>query len=133
MVWKPEFSVGVALMDVQHKKVFTIINELQDAVEQRRASSVVAHALDEMTAYTQYHLREEERLLEQHGYPTLPEHRLKHEILTKRLLLFKKSYDEGQTAIVPVSLLSFLQEWWTRHILQIDMQYRDFFNQKGVR
>jgi hemerythrin len=132
LVWKPEFSVRVAAMDEQHKKVFKLINELQQALDEGRALSIAGHVFTEMSAYSQYHLGAEEQLLEKHGFPSLAEHKLKHEILVRRLMLFKQSYDEGKASVIPVSLLSFLREWWTKHILEADQRYSEFLNSQGV-
>jgi len=129
--WQPEYSVHVAALDAQHRHLFSLLLEIEAALDRGQGTKAAERIIPGLIAYTQYHFGEEERLMALHSFPGLGAHKQEHEILTRRVLLFKKSHDEGKPA-VPMSLLIFLREWLTKHILGTDMQYAEFFRRLGV-
>ena len=131
--WKPAYSVHVAAIDAQHRKLIRLLDELQRALQAGQAFTITDRIFRELVAYTDYHFKMEERLMQQHEYPGMAEHKFEHEVLTRRVLLFKQSYDQGKVALIPMSLLLFLQDWLRQHILETDKKYGEFLNAKGVK
>ncbi len=70
--------------------------------------------------------------MEEHGYPEYEAHKQEHEELAAKVLDFKRKFDEGQAAIV-LTMLGFLKDWLTSHILEVDKRYENFFRQSGVK
>ncbi len=132
-LWQSSYSVQVAALDAQHRHLIALLNDLCEAVDLGQGLSVADQLLKQLIAYTKYHFGEEERLMAKYNFPGLAAHKLEHEILTRRVLLFKKSYDEGNSSLIPMSLLIFLQDWLKGHILGTDKQYGEFLNRQGVR
>lgn len=130
-VWKPEYSVSVSILDAQHKKLFALAQNLHDAMSAGRGRDALSRALSELVEYTKTHFAEEESLLASHNYPELPEQRLQHSQLIKKITEFQKAYSEGN-AFMTLDVLEFLTSWITNHILKTDYQYGDFFNRLGV-
>jgi len=130
--WKPAYSVKIASLDQQHQKLFSIIDQLQHALEMAKGQSVVKSVLDQLVSYTIQHFQAEEALLEKQGYPALPSHRAQHKALVDKVLNFQKEYAEGKHGVAP-QLMMFLQTWLRDHIMKTDMQYSDFLQSKGVR
>jgi hemerythrin len=130
--WQPSYSVYVDALDAQHQKLFSVLEGLQAEIDRGQGRIAAERVFPQLIAYTQYHFAEEERLMEKYNFPGLAEHKLQHEILTRRVLLFKKSHDEGNSS-VPLSLVLFLQEWLRNHIIGSDKQYGEFFKREGVR
>ena len=64
--WHDLFSVGVKLIDNQHKKLFAIINELINATENKQQHKVIKKILAEIIAYTEYHFSSEEKFFKIH-------------------------------------------------------------------
>lgn len=129
--WNDSYSVKVGILDTQHKKLFKVVQELQDAMKAGHGKEKAGEVLGRLIEYTVYHFGAEEKLMENHGYPALAEHRAEHKALTDKVLAFKKQYEAGNGAILP--LMTFLQEWLTNHILTVDQKYSDFMNAHGVR
>lgn len=130
--WQPAYSVNVGVLDKQHQRLISLLQGLQAAVNRGDGPTAADRVFKELIAYTKYHFGEEERLMEQYGFPGLAEHRFEHEVLTRRVLLFKESYDKGRVSLIPTSLLAFLQDWLKRHILVTDKKYSEFLNSHGV-
>lgn len=130
LAWNPTYSVEIDAMDEQHKTLLGLVNELSTAVDRGQELTVTDRIFSKLIAYTKYHFTAEEWLMEQCDFPGLAAHKLEHEVLTRRVLLFKKSYDEGRSPLVPLSLLAFLQDWLKHHIVGSDKKYGEFINSR---
>ncbi|MGO9865642.1 MAG: bacteriohemerythrin [Terriglobales bacterium] len=130
--WNDTYSVKVSAMDAQHKRLFDIIREVYTAMRSGRGKDVAGGVLRRLIDYTVNHFAAEEKLMKEHGYPSLAAHCGEHRDLEATVVAFKKDFDEGSKAITP-ELMKFLQNWLTTHILTIDQKYSDFLNSRGVR
>lgn len=129
--WNESYSVKVGVLDTQHKKLFKMVQELQDAMKLGHGKDKARDILRRLIEYTVYHFSAEEKLMENHGYPSLAQHRAEHKTLTDQVVAFKKDYEAGNRSILP--LMTFLQDWLRNHILTVDQKYSDFMNAHGVR
>jgi hemerythrin len=129
--WKPEFSVSVSVLDAQHKRLFALAQNLQDAMRAGRDRDVLANCLGNLVAYTNIHFAEEESMMERHNYPELRHHQMQHALLLKKISEFQNMYNSGN-AVIMLELTNFIQDWITTHIMQTDYSYGNFFNKLGV-
>ncbi|MDA8391183.1 MAG: bacteriohemerythrin [Gammaproteobacteria bacterium] len=118
--WDPSLSVGIDVIDSQHKRIVEYINELSDAMG-RKDRTAVGAILDGMIDYTLTHFTFEESLMERAGYPILREHKLVHESFAKRMREHKKHFTDGGD--VTRQLFADLQMWLTNHIKRDDKDY----------
>ena len=132
IIWKEEFSVGVEVLDQQHQQIIKIINSLADKPRFFLRFQDVSSALTELNAYVSEHFLLEERLLKENGYQDLLSHSDKHIAYSERITELCRASLHRRSE-VPQELLDFLTDWWRNHILQEDMQYKAFFEEKGVR
>ncbi len=130
-VWKPEYSVSVSKLDTQHKKLFALAQNLQDAMRAGKGRDVLASCLNDLVSYTKSHFAEEEAMLERHKYAGLPAHRVQHAELIKKISEFQDRFNSGN-AFITIELMDFIQNWITKHIMQTDYSYGNFFNKLGV-
>ena len=129
--WTDDFSVGVASLDEQHKKIINFINKLIDQPEIDVHSETVHDILAEMLMYSKEHLYDEEMLLRKNGYPHFDSHVHYHMSYLEKFVDLSMSATESNET-VPADLLAFLRDWWINHILNEDMKYKSFFAQKGI-
>jgi hemerythrin len=129
--WDDSYSVKVAALDDQHKKLFALVEELHQAMLSRRGKDVTGAILSRLSKYTIYHFSAEEKLLEKHNYPGLETHRAEHDDLRFRVTMFQQEFDAG-IATVTLELMAFLQQWLKNHICNVDRRYGDFLNARGV-
>lgn len=130
--WSGELSVGIEEIDEQHKVLVDLVNEMHDAIHRRRGSDVVKDVLSELAEYTKIHFAVEESLMRILGYPDYEEHKEQHEELIGHMLELQQKVDSGKTAI-GFELMHFLKMWLTRHIMESDQQYSQFFVDAGAR
>lgn len=130
--WKDEYSVGIKLIDDQHKKLISMINDLYTAMGEGQGNNVIGKIINEMTQYAAEHFATEERLFDRHKYPDAVAHRKEHADFVKEVLDFKGKFDKG-AILLSMKILDFLKQWLMNHILKNDKKYGPFLNQKGER
>ena len=120
-LWKKSYEVGIAEIDVQHRRLVGFINELSDAMMVKQGHRAVPHVLEELIDYIQLHFTSEEGLMQEMNYPALDEHCQEHLEMTKQILEFKARYSRDHD-LSPSELLAFLCEWLKDHILASDKE-----------
>jgi hemerythrin len=132
VTWTPKMSVGVAKIDREHQGLFDIMNQLHEGMLAGKGREVIGGALGNLIQYTKVHFGDEEVLLKQHQYPKYAEHLKLHETFRTKVAELDAQFKSG-TAALSVATLDFLRDWLSKHILGIDMQYKDFLAAKGVK
>lgn len=120
MQWTDDLETGIQVIDDQHKRIITYINELHDASETGNAAEV-KEVLEGLLDYTITHFQFEEELQQKAGYPFLKAHQRVHEIFMKRVAAFRERAAKGEN-IIP-ELLSMLKVWLSSHIKGDDRDY----------
>ena len=130
--WKDEYSVGIESIDLQHKKLINLINQLQTAVDYSTGETFERDALDELVEYTVTHFRYEEGLMEEHGYPDFEAHRAQHDNMVKKVGDVVANYKQNQHNAMK-DATEFLKNWLIKHINGTDKQYSQYLISKGVK
>lgn len=130
--WTDAYSVNIEVLDQQHQQLFATVNELNEALRAAEGNSALDPILDKLVDYAAYHFAAEEALMQQHGFPGLPNHRAQHEMFRATIAGFLEDHRAGKPG-VPVSLMFFMQNWLKRHVMKTDKQYSAFLNARGVR
>ncbi len=120
--WTEDLSVGVEVIDNQHKRIVQYINQLQQARETLDRHQVGA-VLSELVDYTQSHFGFEEAMMEEAGYPYLNAHKRVHELFVKRVGGLVQRFELGDD--VADELLKTLITWLLNHIRNEDADYSE--------
>jgi hemerythrin len=120
--WKTEYSVNIAEIDAQHKELFRIAGELNNAMAAGHGKAILTDTLERLIAYTKKHFAHEERLMQLHKYPDYGGHKLQHDKLTGQVLDFQRDVKEGKL-LVTLDIMRFLHNWLENHILKTDKLY----------
>lgn len=133
--WKDNYSVNIAEIDEQHKKLFEIGDRVYGIVlldDEYDHYDEIVEIIEELRDYTIYHFDYEERMLERYGYDELEFQHFQHSFFVKRLeKIVSKDIDEDQKETIR-DIVEFLADWITNHILQSDMKYSQFLNNEGI-
>lgn len=119
MEWGDRLKVGHSRIDADHQKLVGLLNQLSDAMSTGKGRELCAGVLSELIDYTRTHFAMEEQLMATHGYAQAAAHKAEHTKLVAEVLDFKKRLDGG-TVTLSVSLLHFLADWLSHHILESD-------------
>lgn len=126
ITWNESLSVGVPLVDDDHKILIELINQLEDGVGDNEETAVLGTVLDALIDYTVYHFAREEKVMEACGFPEMNDHVGEHRDLTSRVRGIQRRFRDGDHDALGKETLDFLKDWLTHHILKSDMAYRRF-------
>ena len=130
--WSDEYSVGIQSIDEQHKRLLSLINQLQTAVDHQTDATFVDEALGELVDYTRTHFSYEEKLLEDNDYPQFAEHKKEHEAMVEQVMDFLERYKKNKDETIE-DITLFLKNWLINHINGTDKEYSSFLVGKGVK
>ena len=133
MTWTDKLSVGVAVLDDDHKKLVAMVNELYDAMQAGHGRDKLGPVLAALIKYTKEHFAHEERLFARTGYPAAGPHKQQHEALTRQVVEVQEKYAAGNAATQSLDVMHFLRTWLVNHIQGSDQAYRAHLNAKGIR
>ncbi|MEL3905635.1 MAG: bacteriohemerythrin [Treponema sp.] len=126
--WDPSYDVGVDSVDRQHRHLVSLINNLYNAClgEKAELEETFREVMKELVEYVMIHFKDEETIMESISYPTLKEHKQKHELFVKEILHSVNAYKNGKQ-FVPNSFVRFLRDWLFNHILIDDKEWAKYY------
>ncbi|MGE5475803.1 MAG: bacteriohemerythrin [Bacteroidales bacterium] len=124
LAWSEAYAVGSAMLDSDHRILFNLLNQLQDATETGQSRSVVGTVVGVLVEYTEHHFRREEAAMAAAGYPNLEAHRAIHRDLEAQVRRIRDRWNAGERSVLDDEVLAFLKKWLTEHILGADKSYR---------
>lgn len=132
--WDDSLSVGVKLIDEQHKVWIERLNSLSEAIEARRESHNVSKTLNFMMDYVEFHFAAEEDLMAVQHYPGIAHHKKEHQKFRDILmdLLVLEIEEEDATTTIASSIYNFQISWLKEHIQQTDKQFAAFLKGKNA-
>lgn len=119
--WKDDYSVGVLMVDQQHRHLVSMLNQLHGVMRNGSREAEVRHILNDLIGYTRFHFASEEKLMAECGYPGIQEHVRKHRAMETRVGEFLAEFS-ANSVTTPPKLLAFLKEWLGRHIMETDKE-----------
>ncbi len=132
--WDESLSIGIDLIDEQHKMLIDKINAISEAVENKRGLEKILQTLDFMIDYTEFHFSAEEKIMKENEYPKLAEHHKLHEGFKERLNLMVRDFEEeGATAGLSEEITAYLKNWLINHIKGTDAQLGKMLQDKGFK
>ena len=130
--WNSDFDIGIFEIDLQHRSLVSIANQLYDAIEADRAARTVEWILEELLLYTQMHFQTEEQYMRryEHEQESASQHKREHGELLKAMRRFKRKMKAGEEG-VGEEVLEFLQGWLAEHLRGSDRTLGDAFKARG--
>jgi len=130
--WSESFRVDVAQLDDQHRTLFSLVNTLSQAIGETGTVEGHEREKQDVLEFCRKHFEEEEALMKAHAYPRYDMQKREHESLLAQLERLVKAAERrarprSETAV------DYLKDWLIKHTLLEDLQYKEFFAQRGVR
>ena len=121
LIWDDRYSVGIPLVDSQHKRLIEMANELYDAcrLNDNFAEIQFKQTVHGAVAYVRYHFSTEEQVMKRTSYPEYAAHKKAHEDFILELLKNVKDFETGKK-FVPYNFVKFLKQWVLSHVALID-------------
>ena len=129
--WSDSLSVKVPSIDEQHKKLVALVNDVHEVAVSDKDDETLEKVFNDLVEYTQRHFIYEEKLFEKYDYSRIQQHINSHENLKKKVNSYLADFKTGNVDML--EFLAFMVDWLQDHIMGEDMEYSEFFNQKGVK
>ncbi len=123
LVWKNEYSIGVELIDAQHKHLFEIGSSAYELLKSDLSINKydkILQIIEDLRQYTKFHFLTEEEYMLKIGYPNFLDQKMEHDAFLKKIdFVILNNIDKNQEKYLE-DILSFIFDWILNHILQKD-------------
>ena len=132
--WSAVFSVGIKIIDDQHKELFALVNDMFNHVvgdaqaERVYFKKVVQKAVE----YVKIHFSTEEKIMLHTNFPGYGEHKKAHDAFVLTVVEKVQDFEAGKKFTL-LEFTQFLKEWILTHIAIMDKGYFSYFKQIATR
>lgn len=136
MKWTEDLSVGVELIDHQHRELIARINDLVVAIRQKTCKYKISDVLQFLDEYIVFHFGEEEKIMQKYAYPEYPSHRDQHKKFIASFQKLKKELPKLGRGTKPgsydlsVETNTVVVDWILEHIAHVDMKLGKFLKDR---
>jgi hemerythrin len=136
MKWTEDLSVGVELIDYQHRELIARINDLVNAIRQKTCKYKISDVLQFLDEYIVFHFGEEEKIMQKYAYPQYPAHRAQHKEFIANFQKLKKELPKLEGGTKPgsydlsVETNRVVVDWILEHIAHVDMKLGRFLKDR---
>ena len=121
--WKPQYELGVPVIDEHHRGIVTAINSLHFGIEHEQGREMLGPVIRIVNIYTQIHFETEEIFFRICDFPHLEEHHEMHNEFRRMLSRISEKCLENEN---PLEFLDFLQKWFINHICDKDRLFKEY-------
>lgn len=133
IVWDlATYSVGIREIDRQHSILVELINRLAYGLKHKIGRETMEDIVNYLADYTVFHFGYEEKLLAEHNWPDLAQHKVIHEAFVNKVKGFQRQLKTDDVMVIAADIMEFLKDWLLDHILKTDKQYGIVLSAKGV-
>ncbi len=129
--WNEIYELGIQEIDLQHKKLISISNELYDIATKGDVNLKITMSkiLKNLTDYTVYHFTSEEEFMKKYGYQGAPMHKIAHDNFVAEVTQQIKNLSEGSQEDVLI-FYDYIANWILAHIAKADKIWATFVKEK---
>jgi len=117
--WKPEYSVGIASMDDEHREMIGMINGVYARLGKAPDEEIIENCLEEIFTTISAHFALEERIMREAGYEEYEDHKEDHEDLLDEIRDLMDDFVTNAEAGGRL-LEERLSQWFSRHFSSFD-------------
>jgi len=121
--WDSSYTLGIDIIDDQHKKLFDLMSEIYTASENDCDIQIIIELFDELAKYSHYHFDEEEAYFSTTSDEDIEIHKQQHQFFIDEIEKIKQQ--SLRINGMSLELLFFLNDWLVNHIKVEDHKYID--------
>ena len=128
VTWSATYSVGIKLIDDQHKELLNLVNDMYNHVnnddegaERAYFKSIIRQAVD----YVKIHFATEEKIMKKTKFQGYAGHKKVHDSFILNVVDIINQFDEGKRLPL-ISFTNFIKDWILTHIAIMDKQYFEY-------
>ena len=120
-VWTEKLAVGVKEIDIQHKVLFTKINDLVSAMDSNEGQEHIEQFFVFLEEYAASHFAMEQKAMGVYKYPDMAAHIEQHNIFSRAIEELRAAYEGGgATEALASELRKRLCDWLVDHVSEVD-------------
>ena len=120
MQWKPEYEIGIAEIDSQHRTLIEFVTEFEDAVAGKVHWNAVHPLIVRAREFVKFHFAVEESLMQIVNYPRLVAHRAEHQYVLKQFSALEQRVLRQE---LKAELLPLISAWLVDHMTDSDQSF----------
>ncbi|MDR0457280.1 MAG: bacteriohemerythrin [Treponema sp.] len=134
VTWSNTFSVGIKLIDDQHKILLNIVNDMFNHVvgDEEAERVYFREIIQKAVNYVKIHFSTEEKIILNTRFSGYAEHKKEHEAFILAIVDKVRDFEAGKRLTL-TEFTRFLREWILTHIAIMDKQYFNYFKQIATR
>jgi len=123
ITWSPSYSVGIKIIDDQHKELFKLVNEMYNHIAGNVESERIyfKNIIQRTIEHIRVNFATEEKILLVTKFPNFLEHKSAHESFILTLIGNMKDVENGKKINI-TAFTHFLRDWILTHIAIMDRQ-----------
>lgn len=128
-----DLVVGYSEIDDQHIELFTRLNILLDAVDNKKSITEIRKFILFLSEYIKEHLRLEEQLMEKYEYPEIEKHQKEHRVFKEAYARIIEDFNAeklGHRELIG-ALEAKIGDWFESHIRRTDKDAAKFILSKS--
>lgn len=130
--WDEGMTLGVKALDDDHKKLISLVNDLDEAIQNNKSVQILTDIFDELLKYVETHFGREEGYMKKCGYEDYEAHSEEHKKITAKLKTLRDRLAKDDDVILSVEVAEFLSSWLLDHIVVNDLSLRPAFEESGI-
>jgi hemerythrin len=127
--WHSSYSIGIPLIDVQHRELINLTNKLYEGCMAGRevSKTVFLKTIRGAVDYVGYHFSTEEKIMERVSYPyaEYTAHKQQHKDFVREVLREVDDFSSGKK-FTPNAFVYFLKDWVLTHIAVTDKKLGEY-------
>lgn len=134
VVWSSVFSVGVKIVDDQHRGLFNLVNDMLGHITSDEISEkdYFKKVIYQVLQYIKVHFNTEEEIMIHTKFPGYAEHKKAHDAFVQIAVDTNRRFESGEKINLE-DFTGFLKEWILTHIAIMDKQYFSYFKLIATR
>lgn len=125
LIWKAGYSTGVSKLDEQHKRVFQMLNALEDMIHQGLYDSPEVDAyLARLGSHVTRHFSEEEGCMDRAHCPMALKNKQEHEKFLTRFVEFTSAFNRNKSLALLSQFHAEAESWIHEHVAFLDIHLR---------
>jgi hemerythrin len=118
--WREGFKINIPQIDEEHKHLFALVRQVD--------LGTVQETVDELLNYVVTHFTNEQKIMEDSGYPAFSEHLKLHEEFGATVADFLGGGDEWTEERIQ-EMRRFLNKWLIGHIMTHDLRFGNWYRE----
>lgn len=117
--WSPNFALGVAKVDADHRELIELINQLHERLKLGENQSAVFNLFADLYGRVTKHFAYEEAIMRSRHYDQYEEHQADHQCLLDEITTIMCDW-EGNSLVNIEATTTRLYDWFCRHFQSHD-------------